>query len=110
MSEEHSPELIALGRCLEALRRGVHPDDLISKLFSEGILSFAQKGEASNYMLTNAKRTEIALGFVEGRVVSDGRVFHKLVRLLNHEPAYAYLAQRLLGKLTLHRYVLFIPI
>ena len=98
MADSKSPELVSFNKCSDLLRRGVHPDDLVSKLFAVGILSAADKSEASNYMLTNSRRAQIMFDAIASKVSNSPQTFHDLVQILRSEDAYAAIAQKLQGQ------------
>ena len=100
---DQSPELVAFNRCLDSLRRGVYPDDVVSKLFSAGIISDAEKSEANNYMLTKTRRAQILFDSVGSKVSTFPQTFHDLVRVLANESANAAIARTLQGERAIQR-------
>ena len=93
MADANSPELIAFNKCSDSLRRGVHPDDLVTKLFARGILSDGDKSEANKM-----RRAQIMLDAVESKVNNSPQTFHDVVSILANEPAYTELARILQGQ------------
>ena len=99
MADGQAPETIAINKCLDSLRRGLHPDDLVYKLFAAGILSDSDKSEANNYMLTKQRRTQIIVDAVASKVRDSPRIFHDFVQILKSEPAYDPIARQVQGEL-----------
>ena len=99
MAHAQSPELTAFNKCSDSLQRGVHPDDLVAKLFAAGIISPGQKSEANNYMLTNSRRAQILFDAVADNVKNSPQTFHMLVQYPTNDLAYSAIARKLQGEL-----------
>lgn len=97
---DKSAEYRAIRNCYETLTRGINPDDLTAALFAAEVISNAQKEDASNYMMPKGKRTAMLVDAVASAVENDPSNFHKFLRILKREAAFARIAAMLHGKRT----------
>ena len=95
---DKSAEYRVMRRCSDMLTRGINADDLTSALFSEGVISQADKDEASNYMMSKGRRAAMLVDAVTSAVEKDPDNFRKFIRILKREAAFARIAETLQGK------------
>ena len=95
---DKSAEYRAMRRCTDMLSRGINADDVTSALFAEGVISHADKEEASNYMMTKGRRAAVLVDAVTSAVDKDPDNFRKFICILKKEAAFARIAKTLQGK------------
>ena len=95
MPERASLESHALRKSAALLRNNVNPDDIISLLYDEELLTDGERDSANNVQLIATKRMEEVYSALERRVRVSPEAFHKFVRILIGVPALKPVAKQL---------------
>ena len=90
-----SPEYRALRKSGALLRNNVNPDDIVTLLFDEELLTDGERDSANNDQLIATKRMEKVYSALERRVRVLPEPFHKFVRILIGVPALKPVAKQL---------------
>ena len=92
-----SVESRALRRSNLVFKKGVDPDNLVTLLYSNELLTPEEKSKARQKMLTDGEKLEEVFTFLERRVSTDARIFHELLKVLQEEPALKGVADQMQG-------------
>ena len=92
-----SVESRALRKSNLVFKKGVDPDNLVTLLYSNELLTSDEKSKARQKTLTDGEKTEEVFTFLERRVSVDARVFHELLKVLQEEPALKGVADQMQG-------------
>ena len=90
-----SPECRALRKSAALLRNNVNPDDIVTLLYDEELLTDGERDSANNDQLIATKRMEKVYSALERRVRVLPEPFHKFVRILIGVPALKPVAKQL---------------
>ena len=96
-----STESIALRKSNAVFKRGVDPDNLVTVLYSNLLLTPEEKGKATQRTLTDDQKLEEMFTTLERRVSTNPEEFHTLVKALRDEPAMEAVGNRMQGAVTL---------
>ncbi len=71
--------------------------DLTDKAFSKGLISEEVKSQVTSRLVsrTEEERTQVFLDAINNRIKADGFAFEKFLTILEDEPAFSTLGQRL---------------
>ena len=89
-----SPECRALRKSGALLRNNVNPDDIVTLLYDEELLTDGERDSANNDQLIATKRMKV-YSALERRVRVSPEAFHKLVRILISVSALKPVAKQL---------------
>ena len=93
-----SRESIALRKSNAVFKRGVDPDNLITVLYSNILLTPEEKSKATHKTLTDDQKLEEVFTSLERRVSVIPGDFHKLVEALRDEPALKPVGDKMQGQ------------
>ena len=108
-----SAESRALQRSNAAFKRGVDPDNLVTVLYSNFLLTREEKAKATQKTLTPEERSEEIFAALERRVSVEPICLKNLIQALKDEPATASLGGKIQGKPTrlfVHRLKFFLSL
>ena len=91
-----SREAKALRKSADIFKKSVDPNAIVSKLFSEGMLTPEERSKATQG--TDYQKLEEIFKSLERRVSISARDFHKLVKILKETPALAPVGEQIMGK------------
>ena len=90
-------ETRALIRCAEVFKKGVDPDAISSKLYSDNLLTNEEYAKATSSTSTDYQRVDEIYKSLERRVAVSPTNFHKLLTILRDEPALRAVGKKLQG-------------
>ena len=93
-----SRESIALRKSNTVFKRAVDPDNLITVLYSNLLLTHEEKLNATQRTLTDDQKLEEVFTAMERRVSVTPGAFHKLVEVLRDEPALKAVGDKIQGQ------------
>ena len=80
-------------------QRGVDPDNLVTVLYSNFLLTPEEKSKATQRTLTHSQKLDEIFTTLERRVSVKPDDFHTLVRVLREEPAIKAVGDRIQGEI-----------
>ena len=92
-----STESRALRRSNIVFKRGIDPDNLVTVLYSNFLLTPEEKSKATLRTLTDSQKLEELFMTLERRVSVEPDDFHKLISVLRDEPAIKAVGDRIQG-------------
>lgn len=96
MQRVKTPEEKAFCSCSADLQRGLtSPETIATDLYSIDVLTFEQRDQVQNDMVTADARTRKLLKFLGAQIQGNEAVFHKFIDVLKGEPAYSALVKKL---------------
>ena len=89
----------ALRRSNVVFKTGVDPSALVTVLYSQFLLTPDEKAAVMLTALTDGEKLERMFTYLEKRVSTDPKNFHKLLQALNDELAMKAVADKIKGSL-----------
>ena len=96
-----SPESRALRRSNTVFTRGVDPENLVTVLYSNFLLTPEEKARAMQQTLTVSQKLEEIFQIMERRVSTTPENFHTMIRVLKAEPATKAVGEKIQGTTSL---------
>ena len=93
-----SAEARTLRRSNAIIKSGVDPENLVTVLYSNFLLTPDENEKATHKPLTAGQQLEEIFKALERRVAVDPQVLQKLLDALNSEPALEPVAKKIQGK------------
>ena len=93
-----SREAIALRKSNSVFKKGVDPDNLITVLYSNLLLTPEKKSKATQWTLTDEQKLWEVFTAMERRVSVTSDDFHKLADALRDEPALKPVGDKIRGQ------------
>ena len=95
-----SAESRALRRSYAVFKGGVDPDNLVTQLYSNFLLTQDEKAKATQKTLTPGEKCEAIFEALERRVSTDPACLKTLIQTLKNEPATASVGDKIQGETT----------
>ena len=93
---EMSVEAIALRRCNQVFKSGAHPEELVTVLYSEFLLTPDERARI-HPSKTPGQQLDELFTTLERRVSVTPGEFHKLIQIFGNEPVTKPLAEKMKG-------------
>lgn len=93
-----STESRALRKSYAVFKKGVDPDNLVTTLYSNLLLTPEERAKATQRTLTDDQKLEEIFSSLEKRVSVEPKAFHELVKALRDELAMKSVADQIQGK------------
>ena len=92
-----SPEYQTFRQHYDELKTGLDPSSVVGTAFARDLLSREERNAASHTQYTDDEKLDKLLGAVERRIAVDKRAFHTFMEVLEEEPAFQHLVEKLKG-------------
>ena len=102
---EISVEARALRRCNQVFTNGANPDDLVPVLYSEFLLTTAERALIMHASKTPSQKLDELFTTLERRVSVTPGEFHKLILIIGNDPVTKPLAEKMEGIYTYIRLI-----
>ena len=94
---EMSVEAIALRRCNQVFKSGAHPEELVTVLCRECLLTPDERARIIHPSKTPGQQLDELFTTLERRVSVTPGEFHKLIQIFGNEPVTKPLAEKMKG-------------
>ena len=92
-----SPEYQTFKLHYYELKTGLDPSSVVDKAFARYLLSREEWNAASHKQYTEDEKLGKLLGAVDRRIAVDKQAFHTFMEILEEEPAFQHLVDKLKG-------------
>ena len=93
-----SPEYQTFKHHYDELKTGLDPSSVVDKAFARDLLSREERNAASHTHYTDDEKLDKFLGALDRRIAVDKAAFHTFMEVLDEEPAFQHLVDKLKGE------------